>query len=108
MPVQLDVIVGRDATAAPLGIGVGLRRERLERRAVDRVEELPAARAEPAHQPGVEVAENLAYRLVELAERQEPAIAQLGQDERSTIRTAVSTLALSRGRRIRVGSTAVP
>ena len=81
MPVHLDVVVGRHPAAPPLGIGVGLGRQRQQRRPVDRLEELPPAGAELAHQPGVQIAEQLADRLVQLAQREEPAVTQPGQDE---------------------------
>ncbi len=81
MAVHLDVVVGRDPAAPPFGVGVGLRRQRQQRRPVDRLEELAAAGAELAHQPGVQVAQHLPDRLVQLAERQEAAVAQPRQDE---------------------------
>ena len=56
MAMHLDVVVGGDPAAPPFGVVVGIGRQRQQRRPVDRVEELPAAGAELAHQPGVQVA----------------------------------------------------
>ena len=65
VPVQFDVVIGRDTAAFPLGIGVGIGWQRHQHRAVDAIEELPPAGAELAHQPGIQIALDLVDCLVE-------------------------------------------
>ena len=81
VPVDLDVIIRRDAGAPPFGILVGLGRQRHQGRPVDGLEELPAAGAELAHQPGVEFIDQLADRHVQLGQREEAPVAQPRQDQ---------------------------
>ena len=47
MGVGLDVIIDADAAGAPFAELVRLDRQRLQRRAIDLFEQLPARRAEP-------------------------------------------------------------
>ena len=81
MPVQLNVVIGCHPAALPLGIGVGISRQRQQHRPVDAVEELPPAGAKLAHQPSIQIALNLVDRLVKLPQRQKPTVSQLGQNE---------------------------
>src|SRR6266446_5479497 len=74
VPVDVDVIIGRDAADPPLGIFVRLGGERLERRAIEFQEQIAAADAEAAHWPRVEIDNQLGDRLVQLAEREETAV----------------------------------
>ena len=46
--VDVDMIVDADPAAAPLAVLVGLARQRVQRRAVDLLEQLAAGDAEPA------------------------------------------------------------
>ena len=46
--VDVDVIVDADPAHAPLAVFIGLARQRLERRAIDLLEQLAAGDAEPA------------------------------------------------------------
>ena len=80
MPVDVDVIIERDAADPPLGVFVGLGRQRLERRAVEFEEQIAAADAEAAHRPGIEIGDQLGDRLVQLAEREEAAVPEARQD----------------------------
>ena len=78
---DLDVVVGRDPALLPLGILIGRRRKRLERRPIDLCEQLAPADAKLAHDLGVEVGDALADRGIELMEREEAAVAQPRQHE---------------------------
>ena len=79
MPVHLDVVVEPGPAAAPLRVGVGLGRQGQQGRPLDRLEQRPAAGAEMAHGPVVEVGDQLADRAVEFGQGEEPAVAQPGQ-----------------------------
>ena len=74
------MVVEADPAQAPLGIFVGARRQRLERRAVELEEQVAAADAQAAHRPRIEVGDQPGDRLVELGQREEAAMAQAGQD----------------------------
>ena len=50
MPLRFDVVIGRDPAASPFGIGVWLYRQWQQRGPVERLEELPPACPELAHQ----------------------------------------------------------
>src|SRR5437016_14100711 len=78
---ELDVIVGRDHALLPFGIAVRLRRKRVERRPVERFQQLGAAVADLAHDLGVEVVYALPDGSVEFDEREEAPVAQPRQDE---------------------------
>ena len=78
---DLNVVVGRNSALLPLGILIGRCRKGFERRPIDLCEQLVAADAELAHDLGVTVGDSLADRGIELMEREEPAVAQLGQHE---------------------------
>lgn len=102
MAVKIDVIVRRDPALLPFGVLVWLVRERLERWQVERLEECPARGAELAHQPGIELIEQLADRLVQLLQREELPVAQARQDEPLDNQHAVLDLGLPSGRQLRV------
>lgn len=80
MPVDVDVIIRGDAADPPLGIFIGLGRQRLERRAIEFQEQIAAADAEAAHWPGVEIDDQFGDLMVQLAEREETAVSQARQD----------------------------
>ena len=80
MAVDVDVVVERDAALAPFGVDVRLDRQGGERRAVQLLEQLAAADAEMPHRPAIELVEQHPDRRVELGEREEPMVAQAGQD----------------------------
>ena len=70
--VDVDVIVDADPAQAPLAVFVRLIRQRLERRAVDLLEQLAAGDAEPAQGlPFVELGHELAERGVDVGEAME-------------------------------------
>ena len=77
--VDIDVIIARDAADPPLGIFVRLSWQRLKRRAVEFEEQIAAADAEATHWPGIEVGDQFADCLVELAEREETTVPQACQ-----------------------------
>ena len=78
--VDVDMVVEADPAQAPLGIFVGGRRQRLERRMVELEEQIAAAHPQAAHRPGIEVDDQRGDRLVELGQREEAAVAQARQD----------------------------
>ena len=77
---DFDVVIRRHAGTTPLGILIGLGRQRHQGRPIDGVEELAAAGAELAHQAGVELVDQDADRDVQLGEREEAPIAQPRQN----------------------------
>ena len=98
MPLDLDVVVEPDPAFLPLGVDVGLGRQRLERRALDLLEQRAAAGAEMARDAVRSSAStSSADGGVQLGEREEAAVAQPGDDPALATCTATSTLALSRG-----------
>ena len=108
VPMELDVIIRGDAGAAPFGILIGLAGQRHQSGPIDGLEELPAAGAELAHQAVIEFIDQRVDGDVQFCQREEAPVAQPRQIHRSTISTAPSTLALSRGLRGRVGMMVVP
>jgi len=77
--VHLDVVVEAGPTALPFGIFEGFCRQRLQRRAFDRLEQRAPTAANPAHGAGVQFVGQLTDCGIEFAEREEPATAELGQ-----------------------------
>ncbi len=128
MPVHVDVVIQPRAAALPFGAGIrvhGQRQQRQQRRTLDRLEQRPAARAQVAHRPVVQVGNQLADGAIQLGQRKEPAMPQPGENptlhhldgnlDPSGSPLAIPpfgtdrfAMALSRGRRTRAGSTAVP
>ena len=79
--VDLDVVVDVDARVLPLGVREGLGRQRPERRPVEALEELAAARAAVvAHRLRVELVEQLGDARVQRGEREEGLVAQPRED----------------------------
>ena len=82
MAGDLDVVVGRDPAALPFGILVGLGRQRLQRRPLDRLEQLARGSCRRLRiDLGVELRHALADRGVQLGEREEAPVAQPRQHE---------------------------
>ena len=77
---DLDMVVEADPAALPLGVFVGQRRQRSERRFVKLLEKRPPARAPAAHRTVIELVEQGADRGVELGEREKAAMPQPCQD----------------------------
>jgi len=106
MPLDLDMVIEPCAPAPPFGINIRLCRQRLQRRAVDLLEQLAPRLPDPAqHAPIVELHQEFGDRRVDSARLKKVRRRRRPNNQRSTIRTAASTFALSRGRRGRVGST---
>ena len=105
--VELDVVVEPDPALLPFGKDVGLGRQRLQRWAFELLEERSSARAEMARDPVIDLRTISAMAAFKLGEREELSVAQLGDDQPVATSTATSTLALSRGRYGRAGTTAV-
>ena len=80
MLVDLDVVIDPDAALLPFGVHVGLDRQRFEHRPVDIIEQHASARAQMPRHTLVECCDAVADRVVQLGDREEPAIAQLGDD----------------------------
>ena len=78
--VDLDMVVEPDRALLPLRVFVGRRGQRLQRRALDVLEQLPAAGAEVAGDALVERNDQLAERRVQFGEREEPPVAQPRHD----------------------------
>src|SRR5580692_7135638 len=94
MGINLDVIVRRDRAALPLGILVALARKSFQRRPVETGEEIVATQSRTA-----------SFNSTSEKKRR---LRSLPSTKRETMPTAASTLALSRGRRTRAGSTTKP
>src|SRR5260370_30273548 len=103
MGIDLDVIVRRDRAALPLGILVALVRKPFQRRPVETGEEIVAALLERLHHLRVDRRYAVTNGLIQL-----DRLRSLPSTKRETMPTAASTLALSRGRRTRAGSTTKP
>src|SRR5690349_13327001 len=73
------MIVRRNRAALPLGVSVGLRRQRLERGLVDRGEQLVAALVQSLHHLRVDAGDALANRVVQLREGEETTITELAE-----------------------------
>lgn len=106
--VHLDVIVEADAGLLPLGVLVGLGRQRLEGRLVEGEEARLPATLEPLEGAAIVDGEQLPEGLVQLRQRGEAPFPGRARIWRSTSCAPVSAFALSRGRRMRAGITAVP
>ncbi len=78
--VDLDVIVDADPTFLPLGVFVGLRRQRREGWLVDLVEQLETRRAEMAGRFAIELVDELEDGLIERGQRDEATVPELGQN----------------------------
>ena len=80
MPVDFDVIVGRDAATLPARKDVWLIRQFTQLRPVDLGEEFGAAGAEAAHLAGVEFGDEQADGGVQLRQGKEALVAQPRQN----------------------------
>jgi hypothetical protein len=76
--LHLHMVVGRDPAALPGGEGVGLARQRLQRRGVHLGEQFRPAGPIAAHDAGVQFAHQLTDGQVELSLTEEPPVAQPG------------------------------
>ena len=77
---DLDVVIEPNPGEVPLGIFVLARRQRLECRSLDRVEQLAAAHAETAHHPPVQALQHLRDCRVAFNQREERQVAQPTED----------------------------
>ena len=81
MLVDLHVIVALEAATAPLAVLEAFRRQRPQRRAIEALEELPAAHAvEFLHRPEVQVLEQLADPRVQRRKREVLLVSQPSED----------------------------
>src|SRR6478735_6318814 len=80
VPLEPDVVVQPDRRLAPVGMDEGLRRQRLHRRALDRLEEVLTRSAEVAADARVQAGDLLADGGVQLLEAEELPVAQAGDD----------------------------
>ena len=83
MLLDLDVVVEPDPAFLPFGKDVGFGRQRLERRSLQLLEKRAAARAEMTRHAVVDLRDQLGDGGVQYREREELAVAQLGDDEAS-------------------------
>ena len=81
MVTNLDVIVGRDRAALPLGIFVALARKPFQRRPVETGEEIVAALLELLHHLRVDLRYAVANGVVQLGQGEEAPVAQLAEHE---------------------------
>ena len=108
MSLDLDVVIDADPAQPPFGNGIGLAGQRLQMRPIEFLEQRAAGDAEPPDRPLlVELAQQLADGRVQFGQAVKAPMTQPTQKPAFVISTAVSTFALSRGRRGRAGSTAV-
>src|ERR1700680_3735591 len=107
--LDLDVVIDADPAQPPFGKGIGLAGQRLEVRPIEFLEQRTSGDAKTADRSLlVELVQQLTDRRIEFGQAVKAAMAQPAQEPaRSTISTATSTFALSRGRRGRAGRTAV-
>src|SRR3954453_17160977 len=78
---NLDVVIGGDTGALPLGITIRFSWQRFERRPLDRLQEFAPALAELTHDLRVEIGDALVDRDIEIGEREEAPVAQSCQHE---------------------------
>jgi hypothetical protein len=79
--INLDVIVGRDRAALPLGILVALARKPFQRRPIETDEEIVAALLDLLHHLRVDRRYALTNSLIQLGQGEEAPIAQLAEHE---------------------------
>src|SRR5215510_15926148 len=80
MPLDLDVIIEADLARLPFCIDVRLDRQRLKRGPLDLVEQCTPARSQMPRHASIELCGELADGSVDLGEREEALMAQLGDD----------------------------
>src|SRR5271163_3462005 len=81
MVIDLDMIVGRDRAALPLGILVALARKPFQRRLVETGEEIVAAPLQILHHLRVDRLYAIANGVVQLDQGEEAPVAQLAEHE---------------------------
>jgi hypothetical protein len=79
--IDLDVIIGRDPAALPLGTLVALARQPVQRRPIDTREEVVAALLQMLHHLRVDRRYAVANRVVQLDQGEEAPVAQLAEHE---------------------------
>src|ERR1700682_5560914 len=77
---DLDAIIEADPALLPLGVDVGLSRQWLQRWLVQCLKQRAAARAEMPGDTVVQRCDTITDRCVQLDEREEPDVAQLGDN----------------------------
>src|SRR3984957_8553601 len=77
---DLDVIIEAGPALLPLGVDVGLSRQWLQRWLVQCLKQRAAARAEMPGDTVVQRCDTITDRCVQLDEREEPDVAQLGDN----------------------------
>ena len=101
--VDVDVIVDADPAHAPLAVFVRLVRQRLERRAIDLLEQLAAGDAEPAQGlPFVELRHELAERGVDVGEASEDPAPEPAEQPALDDQDGLLDLRLGQSRRLRL------
>lgn len=78
--IHLDVVVQPRPAAPPLCIGIWLGGHIQQSAGLDCLEQRPAAGAEMAHGPVVQIGDQRADRAVQLSQGEEPLVPQPGQD----------------------------
>ena len=108
MPLDFDVVVEADPAFLPFRVKVGFDRQLLERGALDLLEQrTPAGPQMPRHAV-VELRDQFPDGGVELGQREEAPIAQLGDDPTSRNLHRNFNFGFIARRRGRAGTTAVP
>ncbi len=108
MLLDLDVIIEADPAFLPFGVDVGLGGQGAEGGALQLLEQLSPAGAEMARHTAVQLFQELADGVVQLAAREKKVrFLRRARIQRCTTWTPTSTFALSRGLRGRAGITAV-
>src|ERR1700686_1304475 len=108
MAIDLDMIVGRNRAALPLGILVALARKPFQRRPVETGEEIVAARFRCFITFALIFVTQSRTASFNSTKEKKRRLRSLPSTKRETMPTAASTLALSSGRRTRAGSTTKP
>jgi hypothetical protein len=108
MAGDLDGIVGRHPRPLPFHVRVGCRRQRLEGRLIELLQQRGAAFADMPHNLGIDRRHALADRGVRSASEKNVRLRSFASTKRSTICPATSTLALLRGCRTRAGGATQP
>ena len=108
VPVHLHVVVDADPRLLPLLVLVGPGRQGLEGGLIEREKERFPAALQPLEGAAIVLRQKLSERLVQLPQGKKRRCRSWASSQRSTPWTPASALALSRGRRMRAGSTAAP
>lgn len=109
MPFDLDVVIQPGTPDTPFGKDIALDRQGPQSRTIKLFEQLTTGNANPAQDSlVVEVAKQFGDRRIHLGQPVEDPMAQATQQPPLDNANRGSTFALSRGRRGRVGRTALP